>query len=217
MKRLYWLLASLVVAASGVSSLVAWASSTHRGYPHVVYHARYFDLATSLAPQGSVEEWIDPAQHRSYTRMRIADETTTMLDIAGIIYQAIEGKHGSTNSVAPEAYTEPPSVLQRDHDLLAGGWRRVYSRLVGQRHGPVTRAHLAGHQVLGLIFTSGTTVWLDARTRLPVEEQLSGTTIRFVQLARIDAYRLPVDFFSPPNTRPPTLWARLVGWVHAFS
>jgi hypothetical protein len=157
-----------------------------------------------------------PAQHCDYQRIRTPEGWTTVLNSGGRSYQVMHSATGVATTILPQSYRAPAAVLQRDHDLLNGGWPLAYRSLLAQ-HGPVTRTHLAGHPVLRFVLATGTTVWLDPRTQLPVQEQMSGMgprgMLRFDRWARLAPYTLPAAFFDPPHAQR-SLWDRLTSWLH---
>ena len=218
MKQVHWLPALLAVLLLVMGGLAAWAYA-HRGYPYVVYYARYLALPSSTQPQVTIEEWVDPRQHRLRLRSQSTGDIYTALSTDGFTYETSSGTDGLTQHMAPTQYSEPAYQVKVDRALLAGGWPRLYRGWSSSYHrSPLVPMRYAGHQVLRFTPEQGTTVWLDEHTHLPVQERFHDTnnqfvTDRFIQWARFAAYTLPVTFFDPPHTET-SLWDRFIGWVH---
>jgi hypothetical protein len=172
-----------------------------------------------------MEEWIDPQRQWVRSLLVSGSQRSHQLLRNG---QEYDIESGTAVWVLPASQLLLHDVARMCGQLRQGGFRAVYAPLLIHATGPIMRVSFAGRPALRFntgdpsassFSTTPTTIWLDAQTRVELQNQTSyrdGTvfTTRVMRAARLDPGTLPPDFFDPPNS-PSPLWDQVTGWVRA--
>jgi hypothetical protein len=225
--RRFVLFVCLVLLALG--GVAAWRA-VHGGYPDAVYFEQIVVSASSggqLSPEATdtlagppdTDEWIDPWQGVIRDQPGSTAVRRPMIVRGPVVSYSVDGTHLFQEGVSPE---QTQVNRQRFLALRRAGFGGEGDDLLAHAHGPIARTSFTGRAALRFVaaqpYASSVTetIWLDAQTRVPLQQQLRYSdgllvTTRYLQQQRLAPGALPADFFDAQQH--PSLWDRFSGWL----
>ena len=221
MRRLCLVMISVSLVILGAAALSFWLLA-QRGYPNLVYYERVAVSGSIIGNSPQITEiWVDPRTGRELRLNHDPAGSYTSLIAAGDQHEYTI-RDGATYEDAPIPDDAARSLRADWQQLAHGGFRALGAYRFAHALGPVHRVRLGDHPALRFETdrhdhqTQHLLVWLDARTRSPLQLEVQGFDYTLVQRVlstrRIAPGRLPAAFFDLPHPHT-SYWDQAVQWI----